>query len=236
MYQKIAESIIKNILDEKYTDKLPTEKELGEKYHVSRHTVRKALDIVFTHGMIKRVRGSGYYVIKRPLKSKKVLNLSLIFEKNDDYSENALKSKVIKFDIIHANNELAQRGNIDEGTEIYRLIRLRYFKGQLYDLEESYFPRSVVPLLTEKSVYGSVFNFLYDTYKIVGETSEDYIQIGNVSEYYTNLLKKDKNEKVLYLDAINYLSGGVVFNFSRTFFADDDLILYYHTKNIGLNN
>lgn len=235
MYSKVAEAIIRDILDDKYVDKLPTEKELSEKYQVSRNTIRRALDVVFSHGILRRVQGSGYYVIKRPLRSKQILNLSLVFEKNPVDSKDALQSKLVKFDTMLANEDLALRGNIAMGTEVYRVIRLRYFRGKLYDLEEAYYPRSVVPYLTEESVGGSIFNFLRDTYQIVGETSENYIHIELLDEYHAGLLETQKNDKVLCLDAINYLSSGTVFNFSRTFFVDNDLALYYHTKNIGLS-
>lgn len=234
MYSKVAEAIIQDILNDKYVDKLPTEKELSDKYKVSRNTVRRALDVIFSHGMLRRVQGSGYYVIKRPLQSKNILNLSLVFEKNPVDSKDALKSRLVAFDTVKADEELAVRGNISVGSEVYRVVRLRYLRDQLYDLEEAYYPRSVVPYLTKENAQGSIFNFLRDTYQIVGETSENYVHIELVDEYYAGLLETNKDDKILCLDAINYLSSGTVFNFSRTFFVDNDLALYYHTKNIKL--
>lgn len=236
MYSKVAEAIIQDILNDKYVDKLPTEKELSDKYQVSRNTIRRALDVVFSHGMLRRVQGSGYYVIKRPLQSKNILNLSLVFEKNPVDSKDALKSKLVTFDTVKADGQLAIRGNIPVGSEVYRVVRLRYFRDRLYDLEEAYYPRSEVPYLTEENAKGSIFNFLRETYQIIGETSENYIHVELVDDYYADLLETNKNDKILCLDAINYLSNGNVFNFSRTFFVDNDLALYYHTKNLDLNN
>lgn len=235
MYTKIAEAIIQDILNDKYVDKLPTEKVLSEQYQVSRNTIRRALDVIFSHGMLRRVQGSGYYVIKRPLQSKKILNLSLVFEKNPVDSDDALKSTLVKFAVVKADAGLALRGNIPVGAEVYQVVRLRYLKGQLYDLEEAYYPRSVVPYLTEENVKESIFNFIRETYQIVGETSENYIHIEHVTQSYADLLQVPETEQVLCLDAINYLASGKVFNFSRTFFADADLALYYHTKNLAVS-
>lgn len=159
MYHKVAEDIIQAILTNKYTDKLPTEKELVAQYHVSRNTIRKALDVVFAHGLLRRVRGSGYYVIKKPLQSQKILNLSIGFDENSMVSGGPLKSKVLKFDTITADKDLALRGNVAVNSRVYRVVRLRYLQGQLYSLEESYFPRNVVPFLTEESVQTSIFSF-----------------------------------------------------------------------------
>ena len=234
MYHKVAEDIIQAILTNKYTDKLPTEKELVAQYHVSRNTIRKALDVVFAHGLLRRVRGSGYYVIKKPLQSQKILNLSIGFDENSMVSGGPLKSKVLKFDTITADKDLALRGNVAVNSRVYRVVRLRYLQGQLYSLEESYFPRNVVPFLTEESVQTSIFSFLRDAYKMTGSTSENYVHVSKISEQQADLLKRQQGDQILCLDGINYLASGKVFNFSRTYFVYDNLALYYHTQNIDI--
>ncbi|GEN47476.1 GntR family transcriptional regulator [Ligilactobacillus pobuzihii] len=234
MYHKVAEDIIQAILTNKYTDKLPTEKELVAQYHVSRNTIRKALDVVFAHGLLRRVRGSGYYVIKKPLQSQKILNLSIGFDENSMVSGGPLRSKVLKFDTITADKDLALRGNVAVNSRVYRVVRLRYLQGQLYSLEESYFPRNVVPFLTEESVQTSIFSFLRDAYQMTGSTSENYVHASKISEQQADLLKRQQGDQILCLDGINYLASGKVFNFSRTYFVYDNLALYYHTQNIDI--
>ncbi len=234
MYHEVAEDIIHGILANKYSDKLPTEKHLVEEYHVSRNTVRKALDVVFAHGLLRRVRGSGYYIIKKPLETKTVLNLSIGFDENSMVSGGPLKSKVIQFDTIKADQKLSQRGNVRVGEVVYRVIRLCYLRNKLYDLEESYFPRNVVPYLSEESVHSSIFGFLREAYQMTGSTSENYVHVHPLDEQQASLLGRKQADKVLCLDGINYLSNGKVFNFSRTLFGYDSLALYYHTQNIDL--
>ncbi len=113
MYHDIAKDIIKNILSKKYEDKLPTETALMKSYHASRNTIRKAIDLVFAHGLLRRVQGSGYYIIERPVKSKKVLNMSIGFDQTAMVDGGPLKSKVVVFDKIKANQELAKQGRVD---------------------------------------------------------------------------------------------------------------------------
>lgn len=234
MYHKVAEDIIQAILANKYTDKLPTEKQLGAQYQVSRNTIRKALDVVFAHGLLRRVRGSGYYVIKKPLQSQKILNLSIGFDENSMVSGGPLRSKVLKFDTITADKDLALRGNVAVSSRVYRVVRLRYLQNQLYSLEESYFPRDVVPFLSEKSVQSSIFSFLRDAYQMTGSTSENYVHVSKINEWQADLLKRQQGDHILCLDGINYLANGKVFNFSRTYFVYDNLALYYHTQNIDI--
>jgi DNA-binding GntR family transcriptional regulator len=232
MYHDIAKDIIKNILSKKYEDKLPTETALMKSYHASRNTIRKAIDLVFAHGLLRRVQGSGYYIIERPVKSKKVLNMSIGFDQTAMVDGGPLKSKVVVFDKIKANQELAKQGRVDLNSELYRIWRLRYLQGKLYDLEEAYYPTSVVPYLPAESVEHSIFAFIRKEYHLKGSTTENYIQLTKLAKKEANLLKVNEGKSVLSLAGINYLKNGIVFNFSRTYFVYPDLVLYYHTMNI----
>lgn len=63
-YEIIANSISEEIRRDHYPDGtlLPTEKQLTEKYGVSRQTVRKALSVLHDRGIIEKRQGSGSYV------------------------------------------------------------------------------------------------------------------------------------------------------------------------------
>src|SRR5699024_2353602 len=61
IYNDIMDSIEnKNI---KPGEKLPSENELMEKYNVSRHTIRKSLDLLEGNGYIHKIKGMGTYVL-----------------------------------------------------------------------------------------------------------------------------------------------------------------------------
>ncbi|MZU90653.1 GntR family transcriptional regulator [Lactobacillus plantarum] len=236
MYQAIAQAIIKSIMADEYPTKLPTEKVLMAQYNASRNTIRKALDVVFRHGLLRRVQGSGNFIIKQPQNTKKVLNLSIGFDQSAMVEGGPLVSKVVTFDKVTADETLAQQGNIALGDEVYRVVRLRYLNDVLYDLEESYFPRTVVPFLSSESVQHSIFAFLREAYGITGSTTENYVHQVRVDAQRAELIGCPDGDKTLCLEAVNYLANGTVFNFSRTFFVYPDLELYYHTENIDLQN
>ncbi|WP_017198308.1 GntR family transcriptional regulator [Arthrobacter sp. M2012083] len=63
-YRLLAARIRADIVAGVYSEgrKLPTESELQAAHKVSRHTVREALQILLTEGLIYRVQGSGTYV------------------------------------------------------------------------------------------------------------------------------------------------------------------------------
>lgn len=66
-YQVLAESLRTEILSGKLADneKLRTEKELMERYQVSRQTVRHAISLLESEGYVKSRQGSGTFVLPR---------------------------------------------------------------------------------------------------------------------------------------------------------------------------
>ena len=66
--QKKYETVVCWVLDEiesgnlSYGDRLPSEKDLMEKFQVSRQTIRRALEVLAEKGTVEGRRGSGTYV------------------------------------------------------------------------------------------------------------------------------------------------------------------------------
>ncbi|GIO32385.1 MULTISPECIES: GntR family transcriptional regulator [Paenibacillus] len=64
MYEQIFEALRDQIISRKYApgERIPSEKELGEAYNVSRITSKKALEMLTQHGYIVRQPGRGSFV------------------------------------------------------------------------------------------------------------------------------------------------------------------------------
>lgn len=64
IYQQLATIIRKQVLYGEITpgDKLPSEYELVKMYGISRSSVRQALDILVSEGLVTRVHGKGYFI------------------------------------------------------------------------------------------------------------------------------------------------------------------------------
>lgn len=65
-YTQLANSLKSNILEGLYQPgkKIPTEPELSELFAVSRHTVRMAVSLLEEEGFLRRIQGSGTYVME----------------------------------------------------------------------------------------------------------------------------------------------------------------------------
>lgn len=61
-YEELVQDIISKICQNVIDVKLPSERELAEKYDISRFSVRKALSKLEAIGIVKSKVGSGYFV------------------------------------------------------------------------------------------------------------------------------------------------------------------------------
>ncbi len=68
-------------------DKLPSEKELGERFSISRQTVRQATSVLENEGILERRRGSGTYIrsVLTEQPKGKTMNIGVVTTYLDDY-------------------------------------------------------------------------------------------------------------------------------------------------------
>ncbi len=86
-YQKLAGIIRDNIEKGLYIDGhvLDTENELAKKYDMSRQTVRQALGLLESEGILERRRGSGTYVKQKTVSREKTMTVGLIMSYMTEY-------------------------------------------------------------------------------------------------------------------------------------------------------
>ena len=101
-------------------DKMPTEVEYSALYHVSRQTVRKALDALEAEQLITRIQGSGSYVNRPAVSSRKTGQIAVICTYISEYIfpsilrgvENVTKEKDYQLLINSTNNSIASERSI----------------------------------------------------------------------------------------------------------------------------
>lgn len=235
MYHDIADDITKSINEGLFDKKLPTEVQLMARYNVSRNTIRKAIDLVYQKGLLRRVQGSGYFINDISLSEKTVINLSVGAGQPLHLADGKLVSKVITFDKINADIALANRMSIKNGSELYRVIRLRYLNNELYCLEQAYYVRAEVPFLSVESVNQSIFTFLRENYGISANNSEDYISLEKLTEEDAALLELPTGTPALTMNQLNFYGNNIIFNFSTTIYVYPGLNFYFHSANLTSN-
>lgn len=127
LYVQISNKIINDINSKKYKygDRLPSEQDLSVEFETSRGTIRKALQVLTRDGYIETIHGKGSFVTDKRISSPIAQDLVSIEEtleaQNLDFTTTVIKKVVVK-----ADGSLVSRFDIEEGSEVMCLERVRY--------------------------------------------------------------------------------------------------------------
>ena len=140
LYDQLVDILMEKI-DHEYRpgDLLPSERELSERYGLSRTTVRLALAELEQLGLVVRQHGRGTFVADR---SAKVANLMQAYSFTDQMRSlgRVPETTILEFSEMDADKNLAERMGIRLGDRVFKLKRLRSADGTPMMVELSYLP------------------------------------------------------------------------------------------------
>ena len=216
-YEKIAFDIKEDILSEKYkpNEQLPFEKELCEKYNVSKMTVKKAFDLLVNDGLIIKRRGSGTFVkditekeIQRIIEKKQFSGLTTTS------IGHKVTSKVLEFKIINATKEIADILKIEEDEFIYFVHRVRYVDDKAVVIEKTYIPLNLIPGMKLADVKKSIYGYIKDKLGLNIQSAHSTVRAMKSDELDRKYLNLEKDEPILEVERVAYLDNGKVFEYS----------------------
>lgn len=136
--------------------RIPSEAELGEKYQVSRVTVRKALAELTAEGLLRRMQGKGTYVCAPRLHTS--LREITSFHEACRMMGCTPGTKVISAQVIAAEAALKETLALREDRAV-EIVRLRLADSEPVMLETNCFPMHYEGLMQEE-LCGSLYRLL----------------------------------------------------------------------------
>jgi len=131
---------------------LPTEQELGERYKVSRNTVRLALGLLANEGIISSTPGRGTFVRERAMLTYYASRAEAA-DRPDDWHTDAYftearqqgrqPSQTFDIRIDPASLTVAQRLRVDEGQAVVVRRMIRYVDGEPWSIQDSSYPMDI---------------------------------------------------------------------------------------------
>lgn len=213
IYKKVAEKLREKITNGDYMDKLPIEDDLLKEFGVSRNTIRSAVNMLVDQAILYRVQGSGVYI--RETEREDAINLSLIKSAPNEFDHHNINTKVLNYDLIKANEELASQFKIPVGSLVYQFQRLRIKDGKPFLLEYSYYNKKVIPYLGKEILEASVFEYIEkDLNKKIG-FADRYITAEKVTKEEADLLEISVNDPTLVNNEKIFLANGELCSISR---------------------
>lgn len=191
LYIQLYRILRKRILDGEYKqgDKIPSESELMKIFQTTRGTVRNALSLLTSEGMVEQVRGKGTFVKLQQLKYS-IWN----FGGFTDY----LKSR----NEVAVSKVLDQKTVSVDGVDYFKLVRARGIKKEqavrYLTVDTSLLPVSLFPGL-DRYDFGkeSLYRVMKQDYGVIPTRAEISLSVEPVSDRVKDILQEDRSRTAL---------------------------------------
>ncbi len=211
MYKQVYEDIRKNIESGHYRigTLLPPEPELEKEYHVSRTTVRKAIDLLLKDQFIAVKQGYGTEVMrsKAAQKLNQVTSVSQTLM-NMGYTVGVKCSHIQR---IKADMALAKELGIHEKDSVLVLNRIQTANSIPITIAKNYIPEHIVPgFIDAKEPILSLYRYLSENYHIEITGLNDRISACNASFEEAAALETEPGTALLTVHRICYSNNKIV--------------------------
>lgn len=120
-------------------DMIPSERDLSERYSLSRTTVRLALQELERLGLVVRQHGRGTFVADRSAQTTNLMQAYSFTEQMRSLGRDPLTT-ILEFSDLEADKNLAEHMGVRLGERLYKIKRLRAADGMPMMVERSYLP------------------------------------------------------------------------------------------------
>ncbi len=203
----IRDKIKQGIL--KHNDPLPSEKELCQRYGVSRVTVQKALDILDNEYLIHSVPGKGHYV-----------NDTGIHTYQWEFKEfEGFDVKMLAVEIIAPPPEVIYNLRVNPKKRVPRIIRMAYKDGRPAAYDMKYIPYTPgVPVIESQAMFSTFEELVSNVASPYEIENNMQISVERGSDEICERLELPKGTELLVLEQLLVGDEGEELGWSITYY------------------
>lgn len=204
-------NILKERIDQgewKPGDQIASEPDLCEKFGVSRTVVRQALREMELEGLIFRRKGKGTFIAEPKIDESLVQKLTGFYQDMVERGH-SITTKVLKHQVEPAGPKISRYLNIEPGTPVYNIERLRYVDIEPIVLVTTFLPYHLCPQLAEYELSSrSLYDILENEMGFVLAHGRRTIEAVPANEREAQLLEVEACAPMILLDSVTYLEDG----------------------------
>ncbi len=237
VYIQIADELRLNIEQGIYQagDKLPTEVKLSERFGVNRHTLRQAIALLRTEGLVRVEQGRGTFVAESPIRY--AIGKRVRYNKALTAHGRKASFKILRAVELPSDTAIATALNLSLGDPVALVERLGSADDAPISITRSYFPLNLFPdLLAPEQIallssLGSISQFLrqlYDCDHLRRSTCVSARAVEEASD--ARLLALPLNQPILVAESINVDQHGRSIEYGVTRFRGDRMELFFENE------
>ncbi len=202
-------------------DRLPSEQELCATYDVSRTVVRQTLLEMENKGLIVKRRGKGSFVAKPKIRESLVQKLTGFYQDMVDQGLTP-RTKVLHHAVEPAKTAVALHLNLEPGTPVFNIERLRFVKDEPIVLVRTYVPYAMCPGLADIDLNNrSLYAALEDEFGIILSHGRRTIEAVISGEREAEYLDIEPGAPLISLKSVSYLHDGTPIEYFHAFHRGD---------------
>lgn len=201
-------------------DRVPSERELTERYGVSRMTARQALGELENQGYLVRVQGKGTFVATPKFEQA----LTLVTGFTDDMRRRGLQpaTQVLAAAVVPAGSQVAGALSLPEGTEVYRLERLRMAGSEPLALECPHLVTDLFPGLLDLDLeHHSLYELLRSAFGVQLVRATQTLEATPADSRQAEILKVREGTPLMMMQRISRDQHDRPVEFARSFYRGD---------------
>ncbi|UTR07645.1 trehalose operon repressor [Alkalihalobacillus sp. LMS6] len=216
-FQSIYQHLIKDMQNGKYQagDTLPSEHELTEFFQASRETIRKALKQLSEHGYIQKIQGKGSVVLDLQRLDFPVSGVTSFQELNQQLGMKA-ETEVVTFKECRATPKQAKQFQLPDDSIVLEIARVRLIDGERIILDKDWFPKMLVPGLTEDISSGSIYEYIEKTLGLTISFAKKEIVVEVATDEELQLLDVEPGSQIVVVRSLTYLEDATLLQITES--------------------
>jgi GntR family transcriptional regulator len=222
LYNQLKEILRGQILDGTWPplSRMPSENELGQRFDVSRITVRQALNDLQKEGLIFKIHGKGTFVAK----PKAFQNVSTLQGLAESLARQGYEvvNRLISFKTVAASSQVAQRLNVGEGSQVSEIKRLRLVNREPVSLEVTWLPLDIGQQLEKADlVTRDIFLILENDCGYNLGHAELAIDAILAESELTRLLNIEEGSPIMRIERLTHTADGTPIDYEYLYYRGD---------------
>lgn len=222
LYAKVEAALASDILAGTFPpgSQFPPEDRLIERFHVSRTTVRKAIENLVARGLIEIRRGKGTFVAQ-PKVTQELTELTGFVEDMQALGRTPT-ARLLDKQVVPADADVARQLAIPSGSLVVRIQRVRLADGIAMSFDETYLPREIgEKIVTHDLDAEPIFSLLEGKYDLPLIEAEYRLEAVTATPDVAQVLAVDPGSAVFLIERTSYIEGHRPIDYEKLYYRGD---------------